>query len=160
MAEFKMFAAGVDNGSHFNMNVNSLSFGWKNMWQIEPEFGKSIGSPWNVRTSSARYNGYEAPTATINGEIDTSLTSLASSAGGSLLITLPRLGSMTLQGSAYVLYPALSDFLGSPFSNYLTGSIPCTIIAPSFTMDNGYQKAGSEFYIMYTMQLRLVSGPI
>lgn len=161
MAELKMFAAGIDGGSHFDMRVRSLTGPtWKNNWQVENEGGKSVGSIWNIRTPSARYAGYEAPIVTFTGIIDTNETALGSMVGGSLFITVERLGSMSLHGSAYILYPMLQSFLGSPFSNAFTGSIPCTINTVTPQMDTTYQRAGSEYIVNYNMNITFVSGPI
>ena len=160
MAEFKMFSAGVTDGSHLNMRVRKLeNFGWKNSFEKEQEPGKSIGSPWNVRTPSFRYIGYEAPITSFTGFIDLSQTALGSDAGGSLYVTLPRLGSITLAGSVYVLFPMFGDFIGSPFSAPATGSIPCVIDQVGISSDLTYTK-GSEYIVNYTMQLTFISGPV
>ena len=159
MAEFKMFAAGITNGSHLNMRARDISIGWKNMFEIEQEPAKSIGSIWNIRSPSQRYNGYEAPVLSFTGIIDTSETPLGSQAGGSLFITVERLGSMSLVGSAYVLYPLIGNFLGSPFSNTFTGSVPVVVNTTNMTSNTQYM-IGSEYLVNYNMQLTIVSGPV
>jgi hypothetical protein len=159
MAELKMFAAGIDNGSHFDMRAKDITFGWKNIFDVENEVGKSIGSIWNIRSPSSRYGGYEAPVVKFGGLIDTTATALGSNAGGSLFVNIGRLGSIALMGSAYILYPTLSNFLGSPFSNLLTGSVPVIIDSVDLTGDTSYC-IGSEYIVNYSMSLRLVSGPV
>src|SRR3990167_7395661 len=146
MPDIKMFAAGLANGSHFDMRSRSFNFGAHNLINTDPQPGKAIGSPWNARLPSFRYAGHEAPSVNFTGAIDTRETALGSLAGGSLFITLARLGSMWLAGSAWILYPALSDFLGSPFSNPATGSVPSVINDVRFDNNTNYM-TGSEYLI-------------
>jgi hypothetical protein len=157
--DIKMFNSTIDNGSHFEMRARNITGpAWKNSFEVENEPGKSIGSSWNVRTPSFRYNGYEAPVVTFIGIIDESLASMGSRAGGSMFITTPRLGSFALIGSAYILYPFLGRFLArAGFDNSFTGSVPCIIENVTPTIDTNYM-AGSEYIVNYNMQIRLVSG--
>ena len=160
MTELRMCTAGVDNGSHFNMNLRTLTGpAWKNMFTIENEPGKDIGSVWNIRSPSFRYNGYEAPVVNFTGIIDTSLTALGSFNNGSLLITVERLGSMALLGSGYIIYPMIGHFLakaGFDLANDI-GSVPCIIDSITPTVDTNYVNT-QEYMVNYNMQIRLVSG--
>ena len=155
-----MCTAGVDNGSHFNMNIRILTGpAWKNLFTVDNEPGKDIGSVWNVRTSSFRYNGYEAPVVNFTGIIDTSLTALGSFNAGSLLVTVERLGSMSLIGSGYIIYPMIGHFLANAGYDNATNSspIPCIIESITPSVDTNYVNT-QEYIVNYNMQIRLVSG--
>lgn len=153
-----MCTTGVDNGSHFNMNVRTFNGPvWKNNFEVENEPGKDIGSVWNIRTSSFRYLGYEAPVINFTGVIDTSLSALGSFDGGSLLITVERLGSMGLIGSGYIIYPVIPKFLARAGYNNTIGSVPCIIENITPSIDTNYINT-QEYIVNYNMQLRLVSG--
>ena len=154
-----MKASGIDNGSHFNMRANDITLPWNNKFDIENNIGKSVGSPWNVRSASQRYNGYDAPVVTFQGLVDTRETALGSEAGGSLFVNLGRLGSFALAGSAWVVFKMVNDIMLDPFPEAPVGSIPCVINTVSSTMNTSYW-AGSEYLVNYQMQLTLVSGPV
>lgn len=151
-----MTSPGVTNGSHFNMRVRTMTGpAWKNNFDVENEVGKSIGSIWNHRTSSARYQGYEAPVINFTGIIDITASALGSDGGGSLWITMERLGSMALAGSAYVIYPMIGNFLAN--AGFVNGSVPCVINSVTPSMDMNYATT-QEYLAQYNMQITLVSG--
>lgn len=148
-------------GIRYDMNATSLAFQWDNLVDVDQQPSKAIASGLDVRLPAGRYYGHGGPTVTVGGVIDTSLSdpTYRSTEGiNAPQVTLSALGSFALLGSGYLLYPAITQFLGK--HPVATGSISAMILGMKITPDINSFRAGSEYMINYSMDLALVSGPV
>ena len=145
-------------GVRFDMRAETADFIWNNFIQAEQHPGKAITSGLDVRLPTGRYMGHDIPSVRIAGIIDTSLADPTYNSDANPFITVSGLGALSLIGSGYLLYPAVTQFLGKAPTG--TGSISAMIRNVTMSSNNQFTRDGSEYVVRYNAEFLLVSGPV